>query len=387
MGENDSAGTGPAPAGTGDDHFLNRSLDRQTLLKSGAAGMLALGGLATAGSAAADVLTLTARSGEKWSIGMSNAYIGNDWRKQMAEAASRAADEMKKKGFLADYTAVHGTDNAVDKQISVVNDMILKQMDGILLLASSGTQVNGVIDRATKSGVKVVTFDAYATSRKSWNIGFNFGEWGRTNALFMEKLLGGPGKAQGNILIVRLSLGAVAGRLIYNEYKKMLKRNPGLKLVGEVEGSATRSVTQKAVSQILPNLPKIDGVLGAGGNDSYGIVEGFRAAGIKDKDIPPIATGADGDFIQFVAKQYAARRYQHQGLNAQPEIGAWAVYFITKLLNNGWSKPTDYYAPSVPTTSRNAASYAKVKGQRIPVQTFSYAQVPAVFQKTAKLPG
>ena len=389
MRETDRPDTVAGPAEIEEEHFLNRALDRRSLLKSGAAGMLALGGLAAAGPAAAasDSLTLTAKTGEKWSIALSNAYIGNDWRKQMAEAANRAADEMKKKGFIAEFSAVHGTDNAVDKQIAVVNDMILKQNDGILLLCSSGTQVNGVIDRATRAGVKVVSFDAYATSSKSWNIGFDFGEWGRKNALFMEKLLGGRGKAKGNILVVRLSLGAVAGRLIYNEYKKMLARNPGLKLVGEVEGAATRSIAQKAVSQILPNLPKIDGVLGAGGNDSFGIVEGFRAAGIKDKDIPPIATGADGDFIQFVAKQYKARKYQHHGLNAQPEIGAWAVYFITKLLNNGWKTPQDYYAPSVPTTSQTAAKYKNVKGQRIPVQTFTYAQVPAVFKKTAKLPG
>ena len=61
-----------------------------------------------------------------------------------------------------------------------------------------------------------------------------------------------PGKAEGNILIVRLSLGATAGKLIYDEYQKMLARNPGLKVVGEVEGQATRSVAQRNVAQIVP---------------------------------------------------------------------------------------------------------------------------------------
>ena len=38
--------------------------------------------------------------------------------------------------------------------------------------------------------------DAYASSDRSWNIGFDFGSWGKNNADFMEKHLGGAGKAR-----------------------------------------------------------------------------------------------------------------------------------------------------------------------------------------------
>lgn len=367
----------------------NRAVSRRTALRYGA---LAAGGLfaGSALSACGDDEPGGSGKGDgkgKFKIALSNAYIGNEWRKQMGEAYERACKEMQQRGSLTDFTAVHGSDNAVDAQISAVNDMILKKNDGILIVASSGSQVGGVIERAAKSGAKVVSFDAYATSDKSHNIGFDFGEWGRNNAAFIEKKLGGAGKATGNVLVVRLALGAVAGELIFEEYKKMFARNPGLKMVGEVEGQATRSVAQKNVAQILPSLPKIDAVAGAGGNDSFGIVEGFLAAGYKDRDIPPICSGADGDYIQWWLNARDKWGYEATGLNAQPEIAAWATYYMIKILEADDNTPKNFYAPSVLTTNETIDKFKDVKGQRVPVDTFTFDQVPGAFKQADKLAG
>jgi len=345
------------------------------------------------GAAAAGAIAVGGASGpagaahKKFNIALSNAYIGNEWRKQMAEAYERAAKEMQQRGVVGAFSAVHGSDNSVPAQISAINNMVLKKTDGILICASSGSQIGGVIEQAADAGAKVVSFDAYASSNRSWNIGFDFGAWGRNNAEFMEKHLGGPGKAQGNILIVRLALGATAGNLIYNEYKKMLARNPGLKVVGEVEGQATRSVAQRNVAQILPNLPKIDGVLGAGGNDSFGIVEGFLASGYKMENMPPICTGADGDYIQWWREARDKYGYKATGMNAQPEIAAWATYYLAQILEADDKEPKEFFAPSVLTTNENIDTFKEVRGERIPVDKFTYEQIPSVFTRVEKLPG
>ena len=194
---------------------------------------------------------------------------------------------------------MHGSDNSVPAQLAAISDMILKGNDGILVNCSSGSQVGGVIEQAADAGIKVVSYRRLRHLRPLLEYRLRLRAWGKNNADFVEQHLGGPGKAEGNILIVRLALGATAGNLIYDEYKAMLARNPGLKVVGEVEGQATRSVAQRNVAQILPGLPKIDGCLGAGGNDSFGIVEGLLAAGYTMETMPPICTGADGDYIQW----------------------------------------------------------------------------------------
>jgi ribose transport system substrate-binding protein len=356
----------------------HKSATRRDVLRygAGAAGALTLTGLVPAAPAAG-----------KFNIALSNAYNGNEWRKQMAEACDRAAKEMQERGIVNNWTAVHGSDNSVPAQLAAVNDMILKKNDGILINCSSGSQVGGVIEQASDAGIKVVSFDAYASSDRSWNIGFDFASWGKNNADFMEKRLGGAGKATGNILIVRLALGATAGNLIYDEYQKMLARNPGLKVVGEVEGQATRSVAQRNVAQILPGLPKIDGCLGAGGNDSFGIVEGFLAAGYKPENIPPICTGADGDYIQWWREARDKYGYSATGMNAQPEIGAWAVYYLVKILESGDTEPKNFTAPSVLTNNENIDNFKDVKGERIPVDTFTFDQIPDAFTRVDKLAG
>ena len=226
--------------------FLNPT--RRDVLRYGAASGAAL--------AAGSLPGLANSASGPFKIALSNAYNGNEWRRQHAEAFERAAKEMVDMGIFREFSAVHGSDNSVPAQLAAIGDMILQGNDGIMINCSSGSQVGGVIEQAADAGIKVVSYDAYASSDRSHNIGFDFGSWGTNNAEFVEKHLGGAGKAQGNVLIVNLSLGATAGKLIRDEYTKMLERNPGIKLVGEVEGQATRSVAQRNVAQVVPGLPK-----------------------------------------------------------------------------------------------------------------------------------
>src|SRR5665648_515846 len=144
----------------GEELMKKQTSTRRDVLRYGALGAsaVALGGLPFPAEAA----------GKPFKIAMSNAYIGNEWRKQMAEAYERAAKEMEARGSIGSHSGVHGSDNSVPAQLAVVNDMILKRMDGILLLCSSGSQVGGVIEQAADAGIKVVSFDAYASSNRSW---------------------------------------------------------------------------------------------------------------------------------------------------------------------------------------------------------------------------
>lgn len=342
---------------------------------AGAAAVAAMAGLAPS------------RAAGPFKIAFSNAYIGNEWRRQMAEAFERAVSDLKGRGIVSEFDAVHGSDNSVPAQLAAISDMILKGNQGLLVNCSSGSQVNGVIEQAADAGIKVVSFDAYASSDRSHNLGFDFSSWGRNNAEFVEKHLGGAGKATGNVLIVNLSLGATAGKLIRNEYQKFLDRNPGIKLVAEVEGQATRSVAQRNVAQVVPGLPKIDAVLGAGGNDAFGIVEGMLASGYTMENMPPICTGADGEYIQWWLEARDKYGYTATGMNSDPECGAWATYYLGHILADDDNEPKDWFVPSVLTNNENLDGYKDVTGERIPVQTFTYEQVPEVFQRTDKLPG
>ena len=355
-----------------DGHLV---ISRRNILKTGAAGALAMSGLSTPAAAAGGI-----------KIALSNAYIGNEWRRQMAKAFERAAAEMVAKGTFSEFKSVHGSDNSVPAQLAAISDMILQGNKGLLVNCSSGSQVGGAIEQAADAGIKVVSFDAYATSNRSHNLGFDFGSWGKNNADFVEKKLGGVGKATGNVLIVNLSLGATAGKLIRAEYQKFLDRNPGIKVVAEVEGEANRSVAQRNVAQVVPGLPKIDAVLGAGGNDSFGIVEGMLASGYTMANMPPICTGADGTYIQWWREARDKHGYSATGLNADPECGAWATYYLARIIESDDNQPKDWYMPSVLVNNENLDSFKDTPADKNPVQLLGYNDIPAKFTRTPKLP-
>ena len=156
--------------------------------------------------------------------------------------------------------------------------------------------------------------------------------------------------------------------------------------LAEVEGEANRSVAQRNVAQVVPGLPKIDAVLGAGGNDSFGIVEGMLASGYTMATMPPICTGADGTYIQWWREARDKHGYEATGLNADPECGAWATYYLARILESDDNEPKEWYMPSVLVNNENLDSFKDTPVDNNPVQLLGYDDIPAKFTRTPKLP-
>ncbi len=355
------------------------SINRRSVLKGGA-GLIA-------GAALSGLAPESAAATEGYPIAYSNPYNGNAWRRQQTKAFERAAQEMVKRGIFSKFSAVEGSDNSTPAQLAAVSNMILEGNKGILINCTSGTQQNGVIEQAVAAGSKVVTFDVYASSDRSHNLGFDFASWGKNNSDFVEKHLGGAGKAQGNVLIVNLGMTGLSGKLRRAEYQKFLDRNPGIKLVAEVEGQGTRSVAYRNVAQVVPGLPKIDAVLGGGGNDCFGIVQAMLASGYTMENMPPICSAADGDYIHWWREARDKYGYVASGTGSDPESGAWAVYYLAQILEKDDNEPKDWFIPSITVDNDNLDSFANVTGENVPVQVFNYDQIPEVFTQTKKLPG
>ena len=91
-------------------------------------------------------------------IALSNAYYGNTWRHQMVEAFEAAAKQAKSEGKIADYIVMNG-DGSVAQQNSQIGELILKKVDVLLVDAASETAVNGVIEKACKAGIIVISFE------------------------------------------------------------------------------------------------------------------------------------------------------------------------------------------------------------------------------------
>ena len=111
------------------------------------------------------------------------------------------------------------------------------------------------------------------------------------------------------------------------------------------------------------------------------------ASGYTMANMPPICTGADGDYIQWWREARDKHGYTATGLNSDPGVGGWATFYMAHILLEDDNEPKDWFAPSVLTNNETLDQYADVTGESVPEQAFSFDQIPGVFVATEKLPG
>ena len=220
------------------------------------------------------VATQASASSDKPVIALSNAYYGNTWRHQMVDAFEASAKEAKAAGKIADYMILNG-DGSVAQQNSQIAELILKGVEAIAVDAASETAVNGVIEKACKAGIKIVSFDSVASAPCNYQLNFDFKGYKEEEAEWVFKKLGG----KGNVLQVRGVKGSAPDNDMFNAQEVALKKYPDIKVVATVYGQATASVAQSAIANVLPSLPHVDAVLGQGGSDDFGIAQAFDQFG------------------------------------------------------------------------------------------------------------
>jgi ribose transport system substrate-binding protein len=145
----------------------------------------------------------------------------------------------------------------------------------LLVDAASETAVNGVIEKACKAGIIVISFDSIANAPCNTQLKLDFKGYKASQAEAVFKMLNG----KGNVIQVRGVKGSAPDNDMYNAQVSALQKHPDIKGVATVYGQATASVAQSAIANVLPSLPHVDAVLGQGGSDDVGIAQAFTQYG------------------------------------------------------------------------------------------------------------
>ena len=299
-------------------------------------------------------------------IALSNAYYGNTWRHQMVEAFEAAATQAKAEGKIAKYIVTNG-DGSVAQQNSQIGGLILDRVDVLLVDAASETAVNGVIEKACKAGVIVISFDSIANAPCNYQLNFDFKGYKAAQAEAVIKMLHG----KGNVIQVRGVKGSAPDNDMYNAQVSVLKKYPDIKVVATVYGQATASVAQAAIANVLPSLPHIDAVLAQGGSDDVGIAQAFTQYGGEYVNHMPIIEGGGGtDFVKWWAAENKKNGYQTISMNTTPGIGGAALWLGVSLLE-GAKAPKLMIMPVATVDASNLQEYAKLPGGRIISPTYS----------------
>ncbi|AYG63253.1 ABC transporter substrate-binding protein [Rhizobium jaguaris] len=307
-----------------------------------------------------------ALASDKPVIALANAYYGNTWRHQMVDAFEAAAKQAKSDGKIADYIVVNG-DGTVAQQNSQIGELILKGVKVLAVDAASETAVNGVIEKACKAGIIVISFDSVASAPCNYQLNFDFKGYKAQQAEAVFKMLGG----KGNIIQVRGVKGSAPDNDMYNSQMSVIKKYPDIKVVATVYGQATASVAQAAIANVLPSLPHVDAVLGQGGSDDVGIAQAFQQFGGDYTNHMPIIEGGGGtDFVKWWADESQKNGYKTVSMNTTPGIGG-AAFWLGLALAEGAKAPKMMIMPVATVDSSNLAEYAKLPGGQIISPTYS----------------
>jgi len=159
--------------------------------------------------------------------------------------------------------------------------------------------------------------------------------------------------------------------------KAALAKSPDIKVVGEVYGEWTESVAQKQVASILPGLPKVDGVIGQGG-DEYGALQAFQAAG---NDIPIIIGGNRGNFLKWWSEEKAKNGYKSYSWAANPWSAASGLYVAVDLANGVTGIPNVMIMPALGITQDMVDDFANLKADEVASKGYDHKWIEETYYK------
>jgi ABC-type sugar transport system substrate-binding protein len=215
-----------------------------------------------------------ASSGEKLFVflpkGLDNPYWDN-CRKGM-EA------EMKKLGVKAEFIGPEKSDATL--QVGVIESVIARNPAAIAISPNDPATVNELIAKATKQGIKVITWDADAPdSERILYIGTDNYNAGATAAETLSKVIDGKGK----VAILNGALTALNAQQRTNGFKDWMKKNaPDVEIVDDQptnDDANTSASVAEAILQAHPDLAAFYGVTGNGVPGAGVAVKGANKCG------------------------------------------------------------------------------------------------------------
>ena len=298
-------------------------------------------------------------------IGLSNSFYGNNWRKQMVDSFTEAAEDAKANGYIKDYQIQNG-DGTVNTQIAQINSFILANVDAICINAASSTALNDVISQAMKQGIKIIAFDSIIDLEGAYTMDYDWVSMGERKTQYVVDKIGG----KGNVIIVRGPSGAAPDVGIYEGIMNIINQNPDIKVAAEVLGEADATVTQESLINVLSSLPKIDAVITHCGADSMGVVNAFES---MNMEVPLTIGDNTAEFMKWWNEK-SAGGYETLSVNSTPSCGAGALWVAVAVLN-GIKVPQNMILPFIYIEQNEIGDYADLEAGTIASPYMSYDYV------------
>ncbi len=200
-------------------------------------------------------------------IGFSQATTTEPWRllfnKELrAEAALHPE---------LDVIVRNGMDD-VAKQIADVEEFINRGVDVILISPKVADALTPVVNKAFNAGIPIIVMDRdLANDHYTQFIGGDNRLIGQTAGQYAINLLGGPGKAKGNIVEIWGGMGSTPAQDRHAGFDEVISKEPGITLLGKpMDGDWKQDLGYEIMAEALDTYPRIDLVYAHNDPMAYG---------------------------------------------------------------------------------------------------------------------
>jgi ribose transport system substrate-binding protein len=294
-----------------------------------------------------------AKAAVKWKVGFSQCTTLEPWRVQFnkdiqAEAKNHPDVEL----IITD-----GQDKT-QKQVADCENLVVQQVNVLLISPKESAGLTGVVEKAIDAKIPVIVLDRNVdTKRITQFIGGDNVAIGRAAGEHAVKLLGGSGKAQGNVVEIWGGMGTQPAHDRHDGFHAFTGKEPGIKyLLNNQSGDWKQDQAYNIMTTALRNNEKIDLIYGHNDPMAYGAYLAAKDAG-RDKNIKFIL-GIDGlpdEGVTWVSKGQLTATF----LYATP--GAEGLRQAVKVLRGEKLEPV-ITLPTMLITKENAPEIMKKNG-------------------------
>ncbi len=260
-----------------------------------------------------------------FTIGLSNSFVGSEWRTQMIQQMQDVNAPYMDAGLTADLV-IESADTDAQGQIQQIQNLVNKGVDAIIINPGDVNALNPTLEDVTAQGIPVIAVDQEICAEGVINVVIDQKEWAKISAKWLAEQLGG----KGDIVLIEGFVGHPANEARMAGVEEVLADYPDIKVVGRDTGMWDQATGQQVMSNFLASLPNIDGVWTQDGMAS-GVLQAIMTA---NPEKWPINSGEARQSYLAMWNDLLAERpdFQTIGVYNPPGVGASGLRVVLNIL-------------------------------------------------------
>ncbi|MBZ0283243.1 MAG: substrate-binding domain-containing protein [Anaerolineae bacterium] len=278
---------------------------------------------------------------QEFTIGVSNSFVGSEWRTQMIQNLEAVAAELSEDADLGINIelVIESEDTDAAGQEQQIQNLVNRGVDAIIVNPGDAEALRLALEDAAAAGVVVVSIDQEIDGEGVVNVVIDQTEWARISARWLAESLGG----EGDIVLIEGFVGHPANTARMTGVEEVLAEYPDINVVGRESGSWDQATGQQVMSDFLASLPNIDGVWTQDGM-ATGVLTAIQTANPEEW---PLTTGeARASYVQRWNEILEDNPdFQSIGVVNPPGVAASGLRVAVELLLGGEIDPEQFGGP------------------------------------------